>query len=139
MNEQMNPENAAKAQQFLKQCGTYFLATVEGDQPRVRPFGTAEIFEGKLYIETGKVKDIYKQLLANPKAEISACCGPQWIRIACELIPDDRVEAKKDMLDKNPSLRAMYDENDANCIVLYCRNAVATIASFTTAPETFTF
>ena len=142
MSEQIttpNPENAAKAQQFLKQCGTYYLATVEGDQPRVRPFGTAEIFEGKLYIQTGKVKNVYKQLLANPRAEICGFSGGQWIRIACELIPDDRVEAKKDMLDKNPSLRGMYSETDDNTIVLYCRNAVATVSSFTDAPVTFEF
>lgn len=134
-----NPENAARAQQFLKACGTYYLATVEGDQPRVRPFGTAEIFEGRLYIQTGKAKNVFQQLLANPKAEICAFNGSQWIRIACELIPDERVEAKKDMLDKNPSLRGMYDENDDNTIVLYCRNAHATISSFTDTPETFAF
>lgn len=134
-----NPENAALAQQFLKQCGTYYLATVEGDQPHVRPFGTAEIFEGKLYIQTGKVKNVYKQLLANPKAEICGFSGGQWIRIACELIPDDRVEAKRDMLDKNPSLRGSYDENDDNTIVLFCRNAHATISSFTADPVTFEF
>jgi uncharacterized pyridoxamine 5'-phosphate oxidase family protein len=134
-----NPANAAIAQEFLKKCGTYFLATVEGDQPRVRPFGTAEIFEGRLYIQTGKVKDVYKQLAANPKAEICAFNGGEWIRIACELIPDERVEVKKDMLDKNPMLRRMYDENDGNTIVLYCINARATISSFTSAPRTFEF
>ena len=124
MTEQIttpNPENAALAQQFLKQCGT------------------AEIFEGKLYIQTGKVKNVYKQLLANPKAEICGFSGGQWIRIACELIPDDRVEAKRDMLDKNPSLRGSYDENDDNTIVLFCRNAHATISSFTADPVTFEF
>jgi uncharacterized pyridoxamine 5'-phosphate oxidase family protein len=134
-----NPENALRAQQFLKKAGTYYLATVEGGQPRVRPFGTAEIFEGKLYIQTGKVKNVYKQLLANPRAEICAFVDGEWLRIACELIPDDRVEAKKDMLDKNPSLRGMYSETDDNTIVLYCRNAHATISSFTDAPETFAF
>jgi len=134
-----NPENALKAQQFLKKAQTYYLGTVEGDQPRVRPFGTAEIFEGKLYIQTGKSKNVYKQLLANPKAEICAFAEGEWIRIACELIPDERVEAKKDMLDKNPSLRGMYDENDDNTIVLYMQNAHATLSSFTHDPETFEF
>ena len=134
-----NPENAAIAQQFLKKCGTYYLATVEGDQPRVRPFGTAEIFEGKLYIQTGKVKNVYKQLIANPKAEICAYSGAEWIRIACELIPDERIEAKQDMLDKNPSLRGMYKADDDNTIVFYCRNAHATISSFTGEPRTFEF
>lgn len=134
-----NRENAARAQQFLKKAGTYELATVEGNQPRVRIFGTAEIFEGKLYIQTGKVKNVYKQLLANPKAEIVAFADGEWLRIACELIPDERIEAKKDMLDKNPDLRGMYNENDDNTIVLYLQNAVATLSSFTHEPETFQF
>lgn len=134
-----NPENATRAQQFLKKAGTYYLATVEGDQPRVRPFGTAEIFEGRLYIQTGKVKNVYKQLLDNPKAEICAFVDGEWIRIAGELIADERIEAKKDMLDKNPSLRGMYDENDDNTIVLFFQNATATISAFTHAPESFEF
>ncbi len=134
-----NPANAAIAQQFLKQCGTYYLATVEGDQPRVRPFGTAEIFEGRLYIQTGKVKNVYKQMVANPKAEICAFNGSEWIRIQCELIPDERIEAKQDMLDKNPSLQGMYKADDDNTIVLYCRNATATISSFTAPAKTFQF
>ncbi len=134
-----NPENALKAQQFLKDAQTYFLATVDEDQPHVRPFGTAEIFEGRLYIQTGKVKNVYKQLIANPKAEICAYKDGRWIRICCELIPDERIEAKKDMLDKNESLRSMYNEADDNTIVFYARNATATISSFTSDPETFTF
>ena len=134
-----NPENAAIAQQFLKTCGTYYLATVEGDQPRVRPFGTAEIFEGRLYIQTGKVKEVYKQLLANPKAEISGFVDGEWIRIQCELVPDDRLEAKQDMLDKNPMLQRMYKADDGNTIVLYCRNATATISSFTAPARTIQF
>ncbi|MBR4585915.1 MAG: pyridoxamine 5'-phosphate oxidase family protein [Bacteroidales bacterium] len=134
-----NPENAAIAQQFLKKCGTYYLATVEGDQPRVRPFGTAEIFEGKLYIQTGKVKNVYKQLVANPKAEICAFNGTEWIRIQCELIPDERIEAKQDMLDKNPSLQGMYKADDDNTIVLFCRNATATISSFTAPAKVIKF
>ena len=134
-----NPQNALRAQQFLKDAQTYYLATVDGDQPHVRPFGTAEIFEGRLYIQTGKSKNVYKQLKANPKAEICAYKDGKWIRIVCELVPDERVEAKKDMLDKNESLRSMYNENDDNTIVLYMRNATATISSFTSDPETFTF
>ena len=132
-----NPENAAIAMEFLKKCGTYYLATVEGDQPHVRPFGTAMGFEGKLYIQTGKVKEVYKQLAANPKAEICAFDGSEWIRISCELVPDKRIEAKKAMLDIYPNLRGMYDENDGNTIVLYCRNACATISSFSAAPRFF--
>ena len=124
---------------FLKDAGVYYLATVEGDQPRVRPFGTVHIFENKLYIQTGKVKPCAKQIFANPKAELCAFHNGTWVRIACELVEDDRVEARKSMLDAYPNLRGMYDENDGNTLVLYMKNATATFSSFTAAPETVTF
>lgn len=128
-----------KVCEFLKNAETYYLATVEGDQPRVRPFGTAHIFEGKLYIQTGKVKPVSSQLKANPKAEICAFKGGKWLRVAGELIEDDRVEARKSMLDAYPNLRAMYDENDGNTQVFYFKNTTATFSSFTSAPETIKF
>ena len=121
--------------EFLKSAGVYYLATVEGDQPRVRPFGTAHIFEDKLYIQTGKVKPTSKQLLANPKAEICAFKDGEWIRIAGELVEDDRAEARKSMLDAYPSLRNMYDENDGNTQVFYFRNATATFCAFGKDPQ----
>ena len=124
---------------FLKDAGTYYLATVEGDQPRVRPFGTAHIFEGRLYIQTGKAKPVSGQLMANPKAEICAFHNGTWVRVAGELVEDDRVEARKSMLDAYPSLRKMYDENDGNTQVFYFKNATATFSSFTSAPETIEF
>ena len=125
--------------QFLKDAGVYYLATVENDQPRVRPFGTAHIFEGRLYIQTGKVKPTSRQLAANPKAEICAFHQGSWIRIAGELVEDDRFEARKSMLDAYPNLRGMYREDDGNTQVLYFRNATATISSFSAAPETIVF
>ena len=125
--------------QFLKECGTYYLATVEGDQPRVRPFGTAHVFEGKLYIQTGKVKPVSHQMLANPKIEICAFQKGQWLRIQAVAVEDDRVEARKSMLDAYPSLRKMYDENDGNTQVFYLKDAVATFASFTAPSRTVTF
>ena len=125
--------------QFLKDAGVYYLATVENDQPRVRPFGTAHIFEGRLYIQTGKVKPVSRQLAANPKAEISAFHNGTWIRIAGTLVEDDRAEARKSMLDAYPNLRGMYHEDDGNTQVLYFRDATATFSSFTAAPETVTF
>ena len=125
--------------QFLKEAGTYYLATMEADQPRVRPFGTAHVFEGKLYIQTGKVKPVSKQLMANPKAEICAFHAGTWVRISGELVEDDRVEARESMLDAYPSLRKMYDENDGNTQVFYFKNATATFSSFTAAPETIQF
>ena len=124
---------------FLKEAGAYYLATVENDQPRVRPFGTAHIFEDKLYIQTGRKKPVSQQLAANPKAEICAFKDGVWLRVCCELVEDDRVEAKKSMLDEYSNLRAMYDENDDNTQVLYLKNAVATFSSFTSAPETYEF
>ena len=125
--------------EFLKKASVYYLATAEGDQPRVRPFGTVNEFEGKLYIQTGKAKPTSKQLAANPKAELCAFCDGAWIRVACELIEDDRLEAKKSMLDAYPNLRGMYDENDGNTQVFYMKNAVATISSFGGAPVTIKF
>lgn len=125
--------------EFLKSAGVYYLATVEDDQPRVRPFGTAHIFEGKLYIQTGKSKPVSKQLAANPKCEICAFRDGMWLRVAAELVEDDRVEAKKSMLDDYTNLRGMYDENDENTQVLYLKNAVATFRSFTTEPEIYSF
>ena len=119
---------------FLKNAGTYFLATEDGDQARVRPFGTIDVFEDKLYIQTGKSKDVYKQIVANPKVELSACAGLDWLRVAATLVPDDRVEPKKYMLDNYPNLRTMYDENDDETIVLYLKDATATFASLTGSP-----
>lgn len=124
---------------FLKNASVYYLATVEGDQPRVRPFGTANIFEGKLYIQTGKAKPVSKQLAANPKAEICAFKDGVWLRVAGELVNDDRLEAKKSMLDAYPNLRGMYDENDGNTQVLYFKSGVATFSSFTAPEEVIEF
>ena len=124
---------------FLKKAEVYYLATVEGEQPRVRPFGTVNEFEGKLYIQTGKVKPTSRQLLINPKAEICAFCEGAWIRVACELVEDDRFEAKKSMLDAYPNLRGMYDENDGNTQVFYMKNATATFSSFGKTPEVVKF
>ena len=125
--------------EFLKACGTYYLATVEGDQPRVRPFGTIDIFEDKLYIQTGKVKDVSKEMQANPKVEICAFDGQKWIRVAGEVVRDDRVEPKKHMLDSYPNLQALYRADDDNTEVLYLKNATATISSFTEGPKIIKF
>lgn len=125
--------------EFLKKCGTYYLATVEGDQPRVRPFGTIDIFEDRLYIQTGKVKAVSRQLQANPKAELCAFAEGRWLRVAGTLVRDDRVEAKAHMLDNYPSLKAMYSAEDDNTEVLYFKDATATFSSFTEPPRTITF
>ena len=124
---------------FLKEAGTYYLATVEGNKPKVRPFGTVNIFEGKLYIQTGKSKPVSKQIAANPFVEICAFKDGRWLRLSGELIEDDRVSAKKAMLDAYPELRSMYDENDGNTEVLYFKNATAVFSSFIAPSETVTF
>ena len=116
---------------FLKDCGTYYLATVDGDKPKVRPFGTVEIFEGHLYIQTGKKKDVFKQIEKNNNVEICAFKDGKWIRVSGKLILDDRIEAKKHMLDNYPNLRNMYNENDDNTAVLYFESGECTISSFT--------
>ena len=132
-------ENIERVCQFLKDANTYYLATVDGDQPRVRPFGTAHIFEKKLYIQTGKSKDVAQQILANPKVEISGMAAGKWIRLSGKLVLDDRFEAKKSMLDAYPSLQSMYSAEDENTAVFYFEDATATFCSFTDAPETVTF
>ena len=125
--------------EFLKECGVYYLATVDGDYPRVRPFGTAEIFEDRLYIETGKSKEVFKQIEKNNKVELCAFNNGKWLRLSGELVVDDRVEAKKDMLDKNPQLRSMYSEYDDNTVVLYFKNAKAIFSSFTEETKVIEF
>lgn len=124
---------------FLKKCGTYYLATVEGDQPRVRPFGTIDLFEDKLYIQTGKVKEVSKQMQANPKVELCGFTEGRWIRIAATAVRDDRIEPKAHMLDAHPNLKAMYSAEDDNTEVLYLKDATATISSFTEAPVVIKF
>ena len=128
-----------EVQEFLKDCGVYYLATIDGDKPRVRPFGTAEVFEGHLYIQTGKKKDVFKQIEKNNNVEICAFKDGKWIRVSGKLILDDRIEAKKDMLDKNPNLRGMYNENDDNTAVLYFESGEAIISSFGSEPKIIKF
>lgn len=125
--------------EFLKKAETYYLATVEGDQPRVRPFGTIDLFEDKIYIQTGLVKEVAKQMNANPKIEISAMYEGRWIRVAAEVVPDERVEAQTHMLEAYPNLQAMYKPGDGNTMVYYLKNATATICSFTEQPKTIIF
>jgi len=124
---------------FLKKCGAYYLATVEGDQPRVRPFGTVDIFDGKLCIQTGKVKACSKQLHVNPKAELCAFLDGTWLRVSGRLVEVDSREARKHMLDAYPELRSMYDEDDGNCEIFAFEDATAVFASFTAAPKTVRF
>ena len=123
-----------EVQEFIKNAKTYYLATTDGDQPRVRPFGTAEIFEGRLYIQTGKKKEVFAQIEKNPKVELCAFKGGQWLRVAGKLVYDPRIEAEEDMLKKNPGLQKMYQPGDGNTAVLYFTEAEATFSSFT-APE----
>lgn len=129
------------AEKFLKEAGTYYLATLDEDnQPRVRPFGTAHIFEGKLYIQTGLKKKVADQM-RKPGAKIEICAmkDGSWMRIASEVVYDARSEAQKSMLDAYPSLKKMYAVDDGNTAVFYLKNAEATLYSFTSDKETFTF
>ena len=124
---------------FLKQCGTYYLATVEGDQPRVRPFGTIDVFDGKLTIQTGKVKDVSRQMKANPKVEISGMAQGKWIRLAAKAVLDERIEAQEHMLQAYPSLRAMYQAGDGNTEIFALSDVEGQICSFTEPPKAFKF
>ena len=120
---------------FLKKCGTFYIATVDGEKPRVRPFGVVNIFEDKLYIQTGKIKNVSKQMQINPNVEISGFVDGKWIRLEGTVVRDDRYEAKADMLDNNPELKSMYSADDDNTEVLYFKDAKATIYSFTEEPK----
>ena len=135
----MNAEGMQKVHDLIKACGHYFIATAEEDQPRVRPFGTINIFECKLYIQTGHIKNVAKQIAANGKVELCAFNGQDWIRLSGKLVEDKRVEAKKAMLDAYPDLRGMYNENDDNTAVYFFTDATADICSFTKPKETITF
>ena len=128
-----------RVERFLKEAQTYYLATLEGDQPRVRPFGTVNIFEGKLYIQTGKVKAVSQQIHAHPKVELCAFKNGSWLRLSGELAEDERLEAKQAMLDAYPELQKMYAADDGNTEVFYFTHATATFSSFTSAPEVLTF
>ena len=132
-------KNMQEVYEFLKKCGIYYLATADGDQPRVRPFGTQDIFEGKLYIQTGKSKAVSRQIQANPKVEICAFADGQWLRLAGKLVRDDRIEAKQHMLDAHPQLKGMYSAEDDNTEVLYFEEAEATFSSFVSAPRVVRF
>jgi len=125
--------------EFLKKCGTYYLATIDGDQPRVRPFGTVLIFENKLYIQTGKVKNVSKQMMKNPKIEICAFSGDIWVRVEAVAVEDDRIEAKQIMLEAYPQLKSMYSADDDNTQVLYLKDATATFSSFGGEPKVVKF
>jgi len=125
--------------EFLKKCGAYYLATTDGDQPRVRPFGTVLIFENKLYIQTGKAKNVSKQMMKNPKIEICAFSGDKWVRVEAIVVEDDRIEPKRKMLDAYPQLKSMYSAEDSNTQVLYLKNATATFSSFGGAPKVVKF
>ncbi len=126
--------------EYLKKCGTFYLATAEGDQPRVRPFGAVDLFEGKIYLQTGNVKPVFAQMQANPKVEISGMADEgSWIRITATAVRDDRMEARQHMLDENPGLKRMYAADDGNCEVLYLKDATAQFCSFTAPPKVVTF
>ena len=125
--------------EFIRSAGVYYLATLEGDQPRVRPFGTIDLFDGRLYIQTGKRKSVADQLKANPNIELSAMLNGRWIRLTAEAVLDENVDAQTHMLDSYPSLKAMYAPGDGNTEVYWLRNATATICSFTAEPEVYQF
>ena len=125
--------------EFLQKYHVFYLATVDGDQPHVRPFGALAVIDGKLYTQTGKVKKVAQQLKVNPKAEICCFGEGKWVRIECDLIWDDSYETLHALLEQNPGLRRMYDENDGNCLGLRFENCTATFSSFTEPPHTVTF
>lgn len=134
-------EGMQEVQNYLKECGTFYIATVDGDQPRVRPFGVSEIIDGRLYIMTGKVKDVYKQMAKNGKFEICALkkSGAEWLRISGTLVNDETLAVKEEFLRRNPGLKSMYKADDGNMAVLYIKDATARFCSFMAAEKKITF
>ncbi len=141
INAQTRTDNMNEVQAFLKECGAFFIATVDQDQPRVRPFGVSEIINGRLYIMTGKVKDVYKQIAANGKFEICALkpSGTEWLRLSGTLVTDDTRENKVEFLERNPGLKSMYSADDDNMAILYITNATARFCSFMAPERTVSF
>ena len=133
------PKSIEDVCSFLKKTRTYYLATVDGDQPRVRPFGTVMLYEGKLYIQTGKKKNVSRQIAQNGKVELCAFDGKTWLRLSGILVNDDRREPKAAMLDAYPGLKKMYSPDDGNTQVLYFRDATAVFNSFDRPPVTVKF
>ena len=124
---------------FLKKCRTYYLATADGDQAHVRPFGTVDIFDGRLTIQTGRSKDVAKQMMANPKVELCAFDGDRWLRVAASAMEDPRLEAQEHMLDAYPHLKARYQPGDGNTIIFALEQVTATFSSFTEPSRTLRF
>jgi len=133
IDPQTRQANMEEVQAYLKECGTFFIATVDGDQPRVRAFGVSEIIDGRLYIMTGKVKDVYKQMAKNGKFEICALkkSGSEWMRLSGTLVNDETLAVKEEFLNRNEGLKSMYKADDDNMAVLYITNATARFCSFT--------
>ena len=136
ISKEMKEAHMQEVQAYLKECGAFFIATADGDQPHVRPFGVSEIIDGRLYIMTGKVKDVYKQMAANGKFEICAlkASGSEWMRLYGTLVNDETLSVKEEFLNRNEGLKSMYKADDDNMAVLYITNATARFCSFS-APE----
>jgi len=136
INEQLMQDNMKEVQAYLKECGAFFIATVDGDQPRVRPFGVSEIIDGRLYIMTGKRKEVFKQMAANGKFEICALkpSGAEWMRLSGTLVNDETLAVKEEFLNRNEELKSMYRADDDNMAVLYIQDATVRFCSFS-APE----
>lgn len=133
--------NMNEVQAYLKECSTFFIATTDGDQPRVRPFGVAEVINDRLYIMTGKKKDVYKQMMANGKFEICALkpSGAEWMRLSGDLVADETLAVKEEFLERNPELKSMYKADDDNMAVLYITHATARFCSFSSQERTVAF
>lgn len=116
---------------YLAECKVFYLATVDGDNARVRPFGVSEIYNGRLYLMSGKSKDVFKQLVKNPNFELSAtkANGAEWIRVSGKLVNDDDVVMKQYLLDQNPELKQLYQADD-NMAAMYITEGEARFFSF---------
>ncbi len=124
---------------FLKTCGTYYLATMDGDQPRVRPFGTIDVYNGQLTIQTGRKKDVAQQMLVNPRVEVCAFDGQHWLRVTAKAVEVPEVAAQEHMLNDYSHLRSAYTPGDGNTMIFALTEATATFSSFTEPSRTVSF
>ncbi len=133
-------EKVKEVLQFLEDSKVFYVSTVEGDKPRVRPFSGIHEFEGRLYMPTSNKKKVFAQMMKNPHVEICSMAHGKWIRIEAEIVCDHSLEARKSMMDHyGEELASMYSLDDGKFEVVYLNNTKATIYSFAEEPVVIEF
>jgi len=133
-------QTLTKIYDFLHEAKRFFVATVDKDKPRVRPFGSYMIYDGKLYFSTADTKPFWRQIIENPNIEICACDGEGgWLRIEAKANPDRRKVVKEAMLRQNPRLQQIYEAHGKHVALFYITNATAAFENLKGEKEVFKF